>query len=549
MNTTININDFDKICRICLIIKENMIEISTREIIHMLEECTSVQESRDLKLPEHICLECSWQLKTAYDFKKQCNVSREILYSILRKEENCKENIKTELYEDFSTKTELYPYSEVETLLTEDTKENCIETKTEIINNEISKLNSEDSNDCEKYSDDEIQGGDDSSEEDEESNDEDESKHTEESDDNENHEGYDRKQRSLADILLKKYKIYGLTCNICHKEISTRSTLLRHMEIHDQNRALKYKCNLCNKGFYAEENLKKHINRHMGKTKLQCDLCPKRFYVLSALGVHYKSSHKIKPKRCTRCPLEFYHPLQLEQHEQTHDEKKLICDVCGKVFPKKNKLTRHKKNHTQDRPFTCSICNKCFKTKGSLQTHIKLRHEETDRREMCYICGKLVPVGTFTVHLETHKDRSVACPECDKVFANKIILERHIYHKHTDDGSATKFYCKICNKGLGSKGTLSTHMRITHSEAKKIECHICGKAYKLVSHVNVHIKSAHMDIRPHICQTCSKAFHSKSELKNHMRTHTGERPFPCHICGKAFGFKTVLKTHMKVHSK
>lgn len=45
MNTTININDFDKICRICLINKENMIEISTREIIHMLEECTSVQVS------------------------------------------------------------------------------------------------------------------------------------------------------------------------------------------------------------------------------------------------------------------------------------------------------------------------------------------------------------------------------------------------------------------------------------------------------------------------------------------------------------------------
>ncbi|XP_044744052.1 zinc finger protein 615-like [Chrysoperla carnea] len=558
MSPSININDFHKICRICLITKEKMVPINTPEVIFMLEDCSSVQESYEQKMPQQLCENCFWQLKNAYDFRQQCVVSMEILCEILRQDENSDE--KNSIYlEDKSVvdvkcvtttnnsedsvevKSELgydEVFSQVETLLDDDGKQNdekyskrCMNAKVEKVENSEEDENDETSS-C-------------SSDEYQEDRDHDDDLGS----DNEATEGNEQKQRSLADILIKKYKIYDLTCNICKKEISTRSTLLRHMETHDTNRPLKYHCSICKKGFYTSENLKKHVNRHMGKTKFSCDKCPKRFYVLSALGVHYKSSHKAEPIQCSQCPSQFYHPLQLEQHEQNHGEKKYVCDVCGKVFPKKNRLTKHKKYHSEERPFTCNICERGFKTKADLTSHVKLRHVESDRREVCYICGKLIPVGTLTIHLDTHKDRSVKCSECDKIFASKIILDRHINHIHRNGGISQKYYCDICNKALGSKGSLKTHMITTHSDDKKNECHICGKTYKLLSHVRAHIQSAHMDVRPHICSICSKAFHTKLLLKNHMRTHTGERPFPCSICGKAFGFKNVLNTHMKVHSK
>lgn len=47
---TISINDFHSICRICLVSRENMTPYSTAQIIHMIEECTSIQVSAIIRI-------------------------------------------------------------------------------------------------------------------------------------------------------------------------------------------------------------------------------------------------------------------------------------------------------------------------------------------------------------------------------------------------------------------------------------------------------------------------------------------------------------------
>ena len=51
------------------------------------------------------------------------------------------------------------------------------------------------------------------------------------------------------------------------------------------------------------------------------------------------------------------------------------------------------------------------------------------------------------------------------------------------------------------------------------------------------------------CDQCSASFTAKSNLKDHMRDHTGERPYMCHECGKRFKRKLNLKLHEVVHAK
>ncbi|XP_058028939.1 zinc finger protein 165-like [Ahaetulla prasina] len=74
------------------------------------------------------------------------------------------------------------------------------------------------------------------------------------------------------------------------------------------------------------------------------------------------------------------------------------------------------------------------------------------------------------------------------------------------------------------------------------ECSYCGKRWPCQSQLRRHVK-IHTGERPHKCADCGKSFSNSSNLSQHKRVHTGERPYSCKGCGKSYRRRASLVQH------
>ncbi|KAM3848290.1 zinc finger protein 202-like [Vipera latastei] len=80
------------------------------------------------------------------------------------------------------------------------------------------------------------------------------------------------------------------------------------------------------------------------------------------------------------------------------------------------------------------------------------------------------------------------------------------------------------------------------AKAPSYECSYCGKRWPCQSQLRRHVK-IHTGERPHKCTDCGKSFSNSSNLSQHKRVHTGERPYSCKDCGKSYRRRASLLQH------
>lgn len=130
------------------------------------------------------------------------------------------------------------------------------------------------------------------------------------------------------------------TCSFCEKECTNDNELTIHVnKVHLQIKP--YSCDMCEKQFYTQKNLKCHKKVHSLRSKEKCEFCSKGLKSRKDLVIHIRKHIGIKPHQCLLCPQTFYSESLVVKHMNKWHGGRFCCKLCKKVFVNKVGLKNH----------------------------------------------------------------------------------------------------------------------------------------------------------------------------------------------------------------
>jgi len=230
---------------------------------------------------------------------------------------------------------------------------------------------------------------------------------------------------------LTKHRLYhsktkNYACPTCAKLFTTASDLKRHERIHQTDKKLQCSFQNCSFVTHRSDSLVLHEKTHTGiESRLNhpCPNCSKMFSSHQIASRHLKTcvasntkadkGASVKDTVCHICQKKFSSIYKLKIHLNIHEGKlNFQCLSCLKKFPSKYALNKHSLTH--EKKFQCELCEKIFSRKDHLQTHIKnhmLKNNDVESRNprVEYICSFCNSHFLSKVDLMKHFETDVAC--------------------------------------------------------------------------------------------------------------------------------------------
>ncbi|XP_063987249.1 zinc finger protein Xfin-like [Diachasmimorpha longicaudata] len=388
-------------------------------------------------------------------------------------------------------------------------------------------------------------------------------------------------------------------CELCNSSHPSKWERWLHVSsVHGEENSIRCERADCAKIFATKSLKNEHLQHHLlqGASPNTCEICGKLWgsrvdYWKHVMGVHADTV----PLICGVCLKVFPDVVQLSSHVKANHwpltNGDFSCDICGRPYSNKSKMSRHRKIHGIDNDgmnnginesmndtinsehsppeidLSCEMCaDLSFSSWEDLCNHRRLIHALFP----CDLCNKCYG---RTSHLWKHVNRvhkghkDVTCPYCMKTSASKDHLAAHIakihrYEPETKESKDTGSYpspsaeediihhCEKCNKGFHKRYLLRRHMKGCQNYRKDpgallTRCRACERIFKDRASLQKHIENHHSS---YTCHLCDETITSKLGIMTHNRiNHMNHPDLTCSSCKKLFRTREDLESHKKDH--
>ncbi|XP_005108373.1 uncharacterized protein LOC101848073 [Aplysia californica] len=223
-------------------------------------------------------------------------------------------------------------------------------------------------------------------------------------------------------------------CNLCNKVFQKKYLLVRHMNVHSQERP--FSCDVCGRAYKDTSSLRRHLLVHQGIKDHICPVCGKDFFYSDSLKRHMngkcgKSSKKRKSRKNSGKGKKNFtnNKVRKTNNNNTEDVLNNNSVLAVSASPAQNAWKRITVAYAPRvvKALLVPLVNNTYAVRHPLRS-VSVGRWSCHKRHHCWLCDlKLGSRRELLLHARSHRHlKKFRCPRCFVRFRRKAYWKSHM---------------------------------------------------------------------------------------------------------------------------